>query len=300
MFTSTHHPSGDANHHFDNEQVTTLICRYQSCGDQEALAGVLAAAQQRTLTLSRFYGADRYLSEGELTSNVTWKLLRGLHRFDAWRGRAFSFISTVAMNEVRTGVTRTRVLRERYIELDETIAGQTPHPNGDAEAGETIEHLVHSVRANVRSTISDPDERAVLRWFTESFCADGFESARHQCCNAALQVFSWLRPARACELHDLARWQCRLVLLPHAPPRTPIIPGKLLGTRGAWLVRYQHLMSPVEFDRFARLLMGLAPFILLLVDPQSRSRRGDRNASITRRNVEFALHGDPSSAKLFA
>jgi hypothetical protein len=86
---------------------------------------------------------------------------------------------------------------------------------------------------------------------------------------------------------------------PHMPPRPPIVAGKLLGTKSHWLTRYRHLMDAGEFDRFVRLLMGLAPFILLLVDPQSRSRRGDRNSPVSRRNIELVLHGSPCAQPLF-
>jgi hypothetical protein len=143
-------------------------------------------------------------------------------------------VSCPALNEIRTAVSRTRVLRSRYVELDEVTANKTA-VNGDAQDQEAIEHLVHCVRAGVRSTLNDPDERAVSRWLTESFCSDGFESPRHECCRAACQVFSWLTLARACELHDLARLECRRTLLPHMPPKPPIVVGKLFGTRSQWL-----------------------------------------------------------------
>jgi len=40
--------------------------------------------------------------------------------------------------------------------------------------------------------------------------------------------------------------------------------------------------------------------VLLLIDPQNKSRRTDRCPAITRRNLEFILDGHPSAVPLFA
>ena len=45
MFTSRHNPAGGASQHFDNAQITELICRYQTHDDREALARIVTSAQ---------------------------------------------------------------------------------------------------------------------------------------------------------------------------------------------------------------------------------------------------------------
>jgi hypothetical protein len=58
-------------------------------------------------------------------------------------------------------------------------------------------------------------------------------------------------------------------------------------------------MSQDEFTKFVTLMRNLSPFVLLLVDPQNKSRRQDRCPAITRRNLEFTLDGHPDAAPLF-
>ena len=40
-------------------------------------------------------------------------------------------------------------------------------------------------------------------------------------------------------------------------------------------------------------------YILLLIAPQSRSRRQDRNVAIGRQNLEWVLNGHPEAVPLF-
>ena len=49
-----------------------------------------------------------------------------------------------------------------------------------------------------------------------------------------------------------------------------------------WMTRYAHLMNSHEFSKFVVLTKGLSQFIRVLIDPQSRSRRLDRNPMICR------------------
>jgi hypothetical protein len=56
--------------------------------------------------------------------------------------------------------------------------------------------------------------------------------------------------------------------------------GRLVSTRGAWMTRYAPLLDAQEFTKFVTLANGLSPFILLLIFPQSTSRRRDRNSSL--------------------
>jgi len=47
---------------------------------------VVAATRRRTETLIRFNRTARYLPEGELLSDVNWKLLKSVSHFDPSRG----------------------------------------------------------------------------------------------------------------------------------------------------------------------------------------------------------------------
>jgi hypothetical protein len=47
------------------------------------------------------------------------------------------------------------------------------------------------------------------------------------------------------------------------------------------------------------LMRDLSPFCVLLCDPTNHSRRQDRSAAVTRRNVEFILNGHPDAVPLF-
>jgi hypothetical protein len=44
---------------------------------------------------------------------------------------------------------------------------------------------------------------------------------------------------------------------------------------------------------------NLSPFVVVLIDPQSRSRRLDRNPAISRKNLEWVLNGHPAAMHLF-
>jgi hypothetical protein len=46
--------------------------------------------------------------------------------------------------------------------------------------------------------------------------------------------------------------------------------------------------------------LNFAPFVLLLVDPENRSRRQDRCPAIGRRNLELILYGHPDARPLFS
>jgi hypothetical protein len=46
-------------------------------------------------------------------------------------------------------------------------------------------------------------------------------------------------------------------------------------------------------------MRNLSPFVLLLVDPQNKSRRQDRCPAITHRNLELILNGHPDAVPLF-
>jgi hypothetical protein len=66
------------------------------------------------------------------------------------------------------------------------------------------------------------------------------------------------------------------------------------------MVRYAHLLDAAEFDKLVILARNLSPFIVLLIDPQSRSRRLDRNPTIGRQNLLWVIEGHPNAVPLFS
>ena len=151
---------------------------------------------------------------------------------------------------------------------------------------------------HARETLDDETELATQRWYVESFYDDRFASRRCACADAAMGVFQ-LAHARSRELHDLTMLEVRRVLYDDLPQRPQIVPGRLHGTRLAWMARYAPLLSQDEFTKFVTLMRNLSPFVLLLIDPSNRSRRQDRCPAISRRNLEFILNGHPDAVQLF-
>jgi DNA-directed RNA polymerase specialized sigma24 family protein len=299
MFTK-HNPDGQGSRHLDNAQLEEIIARYQARGDAGSLSEIIRLTRDRALTLIRFHKTTRYGSEAELLSDVHFKLLRAVDKFDYSKGSAFTFVSRVVTNALCTSVSNARRRSGRYVELDEALASDLP-ANGESAAisgRDAIEDLMHRIRSRARSTISDPGELDTQRWYVNSFCEDGFESRRHECANAA-QAVHGVSHSRSRELYDLSMLECRRLLFDDLPPRPLIAAGRLLGTRAAWMIRYSPLMNDSEFTKFVVLAKDLSPFVLLLVDPQSRSRRQDRNPAIGRQNLEWVIHGHPDAVPLF-
>src|SRR5262249_11845614 len=140
----------------------------------------------------------------------------------------------------------------------------------------------------------DPLERDAQRWFTMSFLADGYESRRHEAANIAMGVYR-LTHTRSRELFDLTMLETRRVLFDDLKRPEPNAPGRLFGTRLAWMTRYAPLMNSDEFTKFVALMRDLAPYLLLIIDPENgKSHRRDRNPAICRRNIELIIHGFPA------
>jgi len=139
----------------------------------------------------------------------------------------------------------------------------------------------------------------LMSGYIESFLADGFDSRRHECANAAMSVHN-LSHERSRELYDLTMLEVRRLVYDVLPPRQPITAGRLLGTRAVWMTRYAPLMSASEFSKFVVLMRDLAPYVLLIIDPANKnSHRLDRSAQVGRKNIELVLNGDPSAKPLF-
>jgi hypothetical protein len=295
MFTtSKHHPNGGAVPHCDNAQLEQAIFRYQA-GDAASLGEVVRLVEPRALTLIRFYKTNLYQPESELLSDIAVKLMRSIGKFDARRASGFSYVSRIIDSSLRTSVSNQRRTWSRYAELDVELVNTLP---AKTDNWERADDLVHKIRSRVRTTLSNETELSACRWLVESFCVDGFASRRHACADACMGVFQ-LSHARSRELHDLVMLAVRRVLFDDLKPREQIIPGRLLGTRAAWMARYSPLLTESEFTRFCVLMSGLAPYVMLIVGPANRSHRQDRNPAVGRRNLELILYGDPHSRPLF-
>jgi hypothetical protein len=201
------------------------------------------------------------------------------------------------MNTLRTSVTNARAVASQYVELDEGVANKLC-TNAETESEHIITDLTHRIRSGVKTTLENSKEQDVQRWFVTSFCNEGFAQGHHQCADAAMGVFQ-LAHGRSRELYDLTMLEVRRVLYDDLSPRPPIAPCRLVGTRGAWMVRYAHLLDANEFTKFVVLAKDLSPFVLLLIDPVNHSRRQDRCAAIGRRNLELVLNGHPDAVPLF-
>lgn len=296
--TSKHHPNGGASAHCDNGQIEFLIAQYQKNRDVESLSSIIELTQSRALTLIRFYRTTRYRSRDELLSDVNFKLMRAVSKFNPEKGSAFTFVSQVIKNVLCTSVSNRRKDLHRYKRLSKVVLNGL-HTNGEVESKHAVDDLRSRVKSSVKTTIEDANERDVQRWFVTSFCDERFSECRHQCANAAMAVYG-VNHFRSRELYDLTMLEVRRVLYDDLQQRAQIAPGRLFGTRSSWLSRYASLMNPTEFTKFVALMRDLSPFVLLLIDPQARSRRPDRNPSISRKNIELILYGDPDAVPLFA
>jgi len=295
MFTSKHNPNGGATPHCDNGAIESLIAEYQTTRDVNTLASIVDLTQDRALTLIRFRKTARYSTEGELLSDVNFKLIRAVDKFDPSKGTAFTFMSQVVMNSLCTSVTAARKRSKQYVTLKRSVVRKLEAKHEDHSG---VDDITHRIKVGARTTVTDPREISMQRWYVDSFLDGAFELRRHECADAAMQVYG-VRHERSRELYDLTVLEVRRVLYDDLPPKQPIAAGRLLGTRCAWMTRYAHLMDAVEFTKFVTLTKNLSPFILVLIDPESRSRRQDRNPAICRQNLLWALSGHPDALPLF-
>jgi len=283
--------------HCDNRAIEKLMVSYIETRDSETLSQIVNLAQMRALTLIRFNKTTRYRSEDELLSDINFKLMRSVSKFDPARGSGFTFISHVVRNVLCTSVTNARKQSERRVEmhpseLEELAANYVDETHCD--------DIKHRIKLLVRTALTDERELETQRWFVESFCADGFESRRHACANAAIGVFG-LTHERSREIFDLTMLEVRRNLYSDILRTRTIQPGQLFGTRAAWMTRYAELLNSAEFTKFVTLMRDLAPYLLyLIVDPEKKnSHRKDRNPTISRANIELILNGSIGARLLF-
>ena len=142
MFTtSKHHPNGGAVSHCDNAQLEQAIARYQA-GDAASLGEVIRLVEPRATTLIRFHKTHRYRPEDELLSDVNFKLMRSIGRFDARRASAFSFVSAVITSTLQTSVTATRRNWARHSEFSDELANSLQAKVVDRSGTDDIVHRI--------------------------------------------------------------------------------------------------------------------------------------------------------------
>jgi hypothetical protein len=148
--------------------------------------------------------------------------------------------------------------------------------------------------------LTNQKEIEAQRWLVDSFCDDGFHHRRCRCADACIGAFG-LSHARSRELYDLTMLEVRRALYDDVKRRQQVAPGRLLGTRSAWMTQYCPLLSNDEFTKFSVLMRDLAPYLLLLiVDPtKANNHRRDRNPTIGRQNLDMILYGHPDARTLF-
>jgi hypothetical protein len=296
MFTSKHHPAGGATSHLDNARLEEIITRYQTQGDVESLGEIVKLTQTRAQTLIRFYKTTRYRPEDELLSDVNWKLMRAVDKFDPAKGSAFTFVSQVIWSTLSTSVMSAKRSAQKYAEFDSSLANRLP---ANAENLDGLHDLRHRIKASVKTTLTDESELSTQRWYVDSFTAEGFDARRHDCADAAMAVYG-LSHSRSRELYDLTMLEVRRVLYDDVKKRPQVVPGRLTGTKLAWLIRYAPLLSAAEFTKLAVVMRDLAPYVLLLVDRDNReNRRRDRSVRIARKHLEVIIYGDPAALLLF-
>jgi hypothetical protein len=296
MFTK-HHPNGDGSHHFNNTRLESLIASYQAGTDPTALGAIVELTQRRALTLIRFNGTTKYCAESELLSDINCKLLKAVDRFDPNRGSGFTFLSCLIQNTLRSNVTSARKAAARRVELDESVMSKLV-TDGESKAQEANEDLTDRTRRSVRTSLTDERELAAQRWLIDSFLIDGFSSRRHQCADACMAVHG-ISHDRSRELFDLSMLEVRRILYDTLGAKQKVVPGQLLGTRCAWMANYKPLLSESEFTKFFYLMKGLAPYLLMIIDPAFTSHRTDRYPAVGRRNLGYILHGHPDAVPLF-
>jgi len=151
MLASKHNPSGTSPH-FDNVRLESLISAYQAETNPAALAEIVTLTQARVLTLIRFRKTARYSTEGELLSDVNFKLMRTIDKFDPAKGSAFTFVSQVVTNVLCTSVTNARKASAKYTGLDDDLINTLPAKLEDSTVADDIAHLI---KAGARTTLTD-------------------------------------------------------------------------------------------------------------------------------------------------
>jgi hypothetical protein len=191
MFTtSKHHPNGGAVSHCDNVQLEQAIVRFQG-GDAGSLGEIVQLVEPRALTLIRFHKTTQYQSESELLSEINFKLIRSVGRFDVRRASGFAYVSRIIDSSLKTAVSNQRRHWSRNVELDIELTNSLPARSDDWSV---CDDLVFKVKSRVRTTLTDETELSACRWLINSFCQDGFASRRHACADACMGAYQLSQP----------------------------------------------------------------------------------------------------------
>jgi hypothetical protein len=127
--------------HFDNARLEQAIARLQA-GDATSLSEIITLTQPRAETLIRFYKTTSYRSEGELLSDVNFKLLRAVDKFDPAKGTAFTFVSCLIQNSLCTSVSNARKNLVQYQRLSRSMVVTLEAQSEDREAADDIRHQI--------------------------------------------------------------------------------------------------------------------------------------------------------------
>jgi hypothetical protein len=106
MFTSRHNPLGTTPH-LNNDHLEAAISRYQA-GDAASLGEIIKLTEPRSLALIRYFKTNQYQSESELLSDINFKLMRSIGRFNAAKGTGFSYVSRIIETSLKTAVSNQR------------------------------------------------------------------------------------------------------------------------------------------------------------------------------------------------
>ena len=157
MFTNGN--GNGAEPHFDNAKLEQCIAVFQRNGDTPSLSEIVALSERRALTLIRHYGTGHYCAEAELLSDINFKLLRSVARFDPRKGSAFTFVSKIIDSSLRTSVTATRKNWVRHPELSDelTTTVRDPMSLDDVLSSALVQRGIYTVRGSDAQPCALPD-----------------------------------------------------------------------------------------------------------------------------------------------
>jgi hypothetical protein len=281
-------------HYFDNRFAESLIDRYNTCADLDAVNQLLTHAEPLIRSIIEYRSTVRYEMPEELVSKIQVKLWKSLRLFDRAKGTGFSFIAKIIESVSRSTVAEAWTRSERFCALDEAAAvSRNLDPLSTRQGLAEIIAKAHGVR----TSCTLESELRAQRWLVDSFVDAEFMLKRHQASDSMMTVFG-LSHARARQLFDLTLVALRRELIDER--RLPAVaPLSLRGTKSQALIRYTKILSPEEFSRLATLLKDVAPSVVYTVKPQNFSaiRRGEREATLE--NLNLLLYGSPTDRPLF-
>lgn len=107
---------------------------------------------------STAYRTTRYRPEGELLSDIHFKLIRAVEKFDPEKGSAFTFVSQVIANVLFTSVSNARKDSQRYRKLRKPVLDRLI-TNGETESGQIIADLTDRLQRNIKTSLEDAKEQ---------------------------------------------------------------------------------------------------------------------------------------------